>query len=648
MIFGPDMWSRITRTKTLIFDMNETPLKRCLSTMDLTMFGICAAVGAGLYILTGTLAKNIVGPAVSVSLLVAGIPILLTVLCFAELGCQVSRAGSAYLYTYQIMGEFLGFLVGWATILEFAAGAGACARTLSAYFDELIGFKIRNFTLGHITFGPVDHPPFADYPDLFALVLTISVTLLVASGARITSTCNSILVFINLCVILFFICVGFYYMDIGNWQTEGGFAPYGYKGVISGAALCFFVYSGIEVITTSSEEAKNPTKSIPIAIGISFTVAVLTNVGVAVMVTLMIPYYDINADAPLTDALHSRGLTWAKNLVGIGALCGISGALIAGMNAVPRVIYSMATDGLLFPSLAKVNKHSQVPVIAILAYGVICGGLAVPFDIEHLIEIKSLGCLLSYTVVAVNVLIHRSQPASTGATQGVMKRPRRNEKLLLLKKKEISRQDITDKGVTSEHVVVCSSFLQNCNSGLAMFVMVLCMLLLATVINYAGDLILVGNPWILFCLILLGLIIVLCLVVINAHCKKKIQGGFMLEECSSCLANPSFDISVCPTLFIHNTATVPWVPLLPSLSILWNSYLMVHVSPVIWIQYICWITLGMVLYFAYAIRHSKEDQQRKWDDTKKAYYVELPTVKPGTFQHSLELQNIAVFDNSNT
>ena len=242
--------------------VTSTQLNRCLSIFDLTLIGIGHTLGAGLYVLTGDVARNDAGPGVVISYLIAGASSILSGLCYGEFGARVPKAGSAYVYSYVAIGELCAFVIGWNMILEYVIGASAVARAWSAYFDSIFDDRIKNFTIS--TFGEIHAKSLAEYPDLLAVLVVAVLTTVLLVGIKKTSRFNTLFTGINLFVISFIVCVGAYYAEPKNWTDN--FAPYGASGILKGAATCFFAFAGFDVITTTGEEARNPSRGIPISI----------------------------------------------------------------------------------------------------------------------------------------------------------------------------------------------------------------------------------------------------------------------------------------------------------------------------------------------------------------------------------------------
>lgn len=242
--------------------LSQTELSRCLSIFDLAALGIGSTLGAGIYVLAGEVARSIAGPSIVISFFIAAVASILSGLCYAEFGARVPKAGSAYVYSYVTMGELCAFVIGWNLFLEYVIGASSVARAWSEYFDSILNSRIRNYTLTNI--GEIHASGLSRYPDFFALLLVLLVTFILGIGVKNSSRFNNVFTGINLLVILFITCVGLYFAKGENWTRD--FAPFGISGIFSGAATCFYAFVGFDVIATTGEEARNPSRAIPIAI----------------------------------------------------------------------------------------------------------------------------------------------------------------------------------------------------------------------------------------------------------------------------------------------------------------------------------------------------------------------------------------------
>ena len=387
----------LTRKKPVEDWFSESALKKCLTTLDLTFLGLGPIVGAGLYVVTGELARDVAGPAVILSFLLGGIAALFSGICYAEFGSRMPKAGSAYSYSYVAVGELWAFVVGWNMILEYLIAAATLARACSEYINSITKGYIYKFFMDEIATWNVSG--LGRFPDFLAMALAIVFAVIVSLGARKSSLVNNVMTFINLSVVTFIICAGLYYVDGKNWQSN--FAPYGVGGVLTAAGSCFYAFVGSDVIATASEEAINPKRSVPLSIILSLIISFLAYFGVATVLTLILPYEQLSQFAPLAEAFAQRGFRGAKYVVATGGLCATMNTLLITLFAVPRVTYTMACDGLLFNWFDRVHEKTKVPVRAAFFGGVLSAILALLFDVKQLVSL-----LLSF-VTAINPLISK-------------------------------------------------------------------------------------------------------------------------------------------------------------------------------------------------------------------------------------------------
>ena len=393
-------------------------LASCLTTWDLTSLGIGATLGAGIYVVAGQVASGVAGPAVTISFGIAAFASILSGLCYAEFGARVPRTtGSAYTYSYVTVGELWAFVIGWNLILEYMIGTAADARALSGCFDFIIGYAMKNFTLSHI--GEHRLPGLDAYPDVFSFVLTVVVTGILATGVRQSSTFTTFFNVLNIFIVIFIIAVGLCFANLDNWSSQASFFPYGPSGVLSGAATCFYAFVGFDIIATTGEEAKSAAKSIPKAIVLSLVIIFLCYVGVSAVLTLMVPFDQLDELAPIPQAFAQIGFPAGKYIVGVGAICGLSASLLGSQFPLPRIIYAMSCDGLIFKYFSKVNSKTEIPVRATICPGVVTALFALFLDLKELVEMMSIGTLLAYTIVSTCVLILRYQPEDAAKNASV-------------------------------------------------------------------------------------------------------------------------------------------------------------------------------------------------------------------------------------
>ena len=407
-------WERLQRIlhrkKTLDeTSILSTELRRCLSTFNLTFLAFGLMIGTGIFVLTGTMTRNLAGPAVFVSYIISGLATLMSALCYAELGARIPRAGSAYMYTYVAIGEPFAFFIGWNMILEYLVGFAASARGFSGTINAVTGDFIGNWSRTHLIqiLGHGDQ----SYPDLVAVCLIIAFTLCAIYGVRESVTFTNVLSIVLILLLALVVSVGFSLANIDNWTSvPGGFLPYGWSGVLSGSAACFYAYGGFDCITVAGEETKNPSRSIPIALCISTLLVTLIYTLCSATLGLMVPYYLVDISAPFPIAFAQNGVIWATYVVGVGSFMAFSVSLSGVVFVVARTIYAMACDGLLFQTLGKVNPKTQTPIYANLTCGVLASVLVLFVDLEVLVNLVSIGTIFSYIGAAADVLVLRYKP----------------------------------------------------------------------------------------------------------------------------------------------------------------------------------------------------------------------------------------------
>ncbi|KAK2093735.1 Cationic amino acid transporter 2 [Saguinus oedipus] len=570
----------LIRRKIVTLDsLEDTKLCRCLSTMDLIALGVGSTLGAGVYVLAGEVAKADSGPSIVVSFLIAALASVMAGLCYAEFGARVPKTGSAYLYTYVTVGELWAFITGWNLILSYVIGTSSVARAWSGTFDELLSKQIGQFLR---TYFRMNYSGLAEYPDFFAVCLILLLAGLLSFGVKESAWVNKIFTAVNILVLLFVMVAGFVKGNVANWKISeeflknisasaseppsengtsiygaGGFMPYGFTGTLAGAATCFYAFVGFDCIAT----------------------------------TVM---YEM---VQLVNKSNSEHLKQKL--------------LLGSIFPMPRVIYAMAEDGLLFKCLAQINSKTKTPIIATLSSGAVAEGsetsykwnvmsstycdrenslMAFLFDLKALVDMMSIGTLMAYSLVAACVLILRYQP---GLSYEQPKCSPEKDGLGLCPSaasKSESQVTMLQRQGFSVWTLFCPSPLPTQQS--------------ASLVSF-----LVG----FLAFLVLGLSI---LTTYGIHAISK------LEAWSLALLALFLVLSIAIILTIWRQPQnqqkvafmVPFLPFLPAFSILVNIYLMVQLSADTWIRFSIWMALGFLIYFAYGIRHSLEGHQRDEDE----------------------------------
>jgi APA family basic amino acid/polyamine antiporter len=395
----------------------EHGLKRALSAVDLTMLGVGAIIGAGIFVLTGQAAAKHAGPAIVISFVLAAIACVFAGLCYAEMASMIPIAGSAYTYSYATMGEFLAWIIGWDLILEYSLGAATVSVGWSGYvvsFLKDFGIEIPpQFTAGPWT--PVtlaDGTVTTGIINLPAIFIVAVVTFLLVLGIRESANVNTVIVFVKVGVVIAFILAGIKYVNTANWHpfippNQGTFEAFGWTGVITGAGVIFFAYIGFDAVSTAAQEAKNPQKDMPIGILGSLLICTILYILVSGVLTGIVPYTELNVPDPIAVGINATGLMWMRYVIKVGAIAGLSSVILVMLLAQPRIFWIMGGDGLFPHAFNKVHPRFRTPYITTLLTGTavaIVGGL---FPIDVLGHLVSIGTLFAFILVCAGVLVLR-------------------------------------------------------------------------------------------------------------------------------------------------------------------------------------------------------------------------------------------------
>jgi len=393
--------STLLRTKAINADHGacEIGLRRVLGPVDLTLLGIGAIIGAGIFVLTGVAAATQAGPAIVLSYLVAGTACAFSALAYAELAAAIGGCGSAYGYSYAGLGEIVAWIIGWDLILEYGVATSAVAIGWSAYMGnalEAMGLALPQSLLKAPVEGGLINLPAA------LIVLTLAV--LLSIGVRESARVNAVMVFIKLTAIAVFIAVAVSHVEPAHWTP---FMPFGWGGVMGGAALIFFAYIGFDAVSTAAEEAHNPQRDLPIGILASLAVCTLIYILVAALLTLVVPYGTLNVASPVADVMLRLGYPWAAGLISAGAIAGLTTVMLVLYYGLTRVFLAMSRDGLLPPVFAKVHPRTQTPMRVIAAAGLAMAAIAGFTPIGTVAELVNVGTLAAFFLVCLGVVFLR-------------------------------------------------------------------------------------------------------------------------------------------------------------------------------------------------------------------------------------------------
>jgi len=393
-------------------------LKQVLTVPALTAIGLGATIGTGIFVFTGQVAALHAGPAVTLSLLVAAFGSGLAALCYAEFATFLPVPGSAYSYAYATLGEAVAWFIGWNLLLEYALSASAVAVSWSGYVCNLLGEV--NIHLPAV----LVNAPLAGYPDghvewtgalinLPAVLIVAAMSAVCYIGVRESAGANTVMVALKVGIIVIFVLAGMQFIDTANWHpyvppNAGTYGHFGWSGVLQGAAIIFFSYVGFDTASTTALEARNPQRDLPRGIIGALVISALLYVGMSTVMTGMVSYTKLNVDAPVAVAMDAHpGLAWLSIPVKIGIIVGMTSVILTSLLGQPRILLSMADDGLLPGGMSKCHPRYRTPHVATVVTGVIAAFFAGVFPLDVLGELISIGILLAFAVVCLGVLVLR-------------------------------------------------------------------------------------------------------------------------------------------------------------------------------------------------------------------------------------------------
>jgi len=447
-------------------ETGERSLKRTLGPFQLTALGVGAVIGAGIFVLSG-LGAHYAGPGLMLSFVVSGLGCAFAALCYAEFAAMIPLAGSAYTYAYATLGELFAWIIGWDLTLEYAMGASTVSSGWSNHFIELLDiFHIKmplwlaydHWTglraaenivarqmaqasdssllpgtqafLNKVSDIIAAQSPqlvegahkLLDAPKMFgvelgwnmpAFVIALVITAILAIGIKESARFNSTIVVIKVSVVLFVIGLGFRYVSASNWGGDWHtFAPMGFSGIGAGAAYIFFAYIGFDAVSTTAQEAKNPQRDLPIGIIASLLVCTVLYILVAAVLTGMVPWREVNIEAPIARAFLDRGLTGASHIITLGALAGLTSVMLVMLLGQTRVLYSMANDGLLPRKFfADIHPKWRTPWKNTILVGLLAAIVGSLIPIDDIGKMVNIGTLLAFVIVCIAVvMLRRTDP----------------------------------------------------------------------------------------------------------------------------------------------------------------------------------------------------------------------------------------------
>jgi APA family basic amino acid/polyamine antiporter len=444
----------------------EQTLERALGPFQLTALGVGAVIGAGIFVMAG-LGAHYAGPGLMLSFVLSGMGCGFAGLCYAEFAAMIPLAGSAYTYAYATLGELIAWIIGWDLTLEYAMGASTVSSGWSNNFVELlnvfhlkfplwlaydhwtglrkameeVGREVMSRSFPSLAPGSQDYikqmadiiaAPTAEMttrahqvlgaPMLFgheigfnlpALVIALLITTVLAIGIKESAKFNATIVVLKVAVVLFVIGLGSKYVHPGNWGTNWHeFAPFGLSGIGAAAAYIFFAYIGFDAVSTTAQEAKNPQRDLPIGMIVSLIICTLLYIGVAAVLTGMVPWNSVNIEAPLARAFLDRELTWASDIIVVGALAGLTSVMLVMLLGQTRVLYAMASDGLLPKKFfAEVHPRFRTPFKNTFLVGTLAGIVGSVTPIDDIGKMVNIGTLLAFVIVCMSIIVlRRSDP----------------------------------------------------------------------------------------------------------------------------------------------------------------------------------------------------------------------------------------------
>ncbi|KGN53902.1 cationic amino acid transporter 2, vacuolar [Cucumis sativus] len=577
-------------------------LAKELSVPHLISIGVGATIGAGVYILVGTVAREHSGPALAISFLIAGIAAALSAFCYAELASRCPSAGSAYHYSYICVGEGVAWLIGWALILEYTLGGSAVARGISPNLALLFGGNDRlpSF-LARQTLPGLDI-----VVDPCAAILVLIVTALLCLGIKESIAAQAVVTGANLCAMMFVIVAGSYIGFKTGWvgyELPTGYFPYGVDGMLAGSATVFFAYIGFDAVASTAEEVKNPQRDLPLGIGLSLSLCCALYMMVSIVIVGLVPYYEMDPDTPISSAFAEHGMQWAAYVVSTGAVTALCSTLLGSLLPQPRILMAMSRDGLLPRLFADVNKKTQVPVKSTIVSGIGAASLAFFMDVSDLAGMVSVGTLFAFATVAVSVLILRYIPPNEVPLPSSLHES--FDPLSLPIHTSADVVDGQDTEINSTKDSVSRPLLSKVDSSVDIPIIGSYLTRRGYTLNDKNRRKFAGWAILFTCVGALLLTYAATNLRLPSYVRYSVSGTGVFLLLSALVVLSCIDQDDARHSFGYTGGfTCPFVPLLPIVCILINTYLLINLGVGTWTRVSVWLVIGVIVYVVYGRNHS--------------------------------------------
>jgi basic amino acid/polyamine antiporter, APA family len=393
------IFSKVNRKTSLAKFVNrDQHLQRTLDTKDLIMMGVGAVIGAGIFIVPGTVAATTAGPGIIISFIIATIVCSLCAMCYAEFSSALPVAGSAYTFGNVVFGEITGWIIGWGLILEYMLSVAAVSAGWSAYLQSLLAsFGIHLPKALSANYNPSQ----GTYINIIAVLVVLLISWVLTRNVRSSAKLNDVMVLIKIAIIIIFVVVGAFFIKPVNWHP---FMPYGVNGVFNGASLVFFAYLGFDVLAASAGEVKNPRKNMPIGIIGTLVICTILYILVSIVLTGIVPYTDLNVSDPVAYALQVIHLDKLGILISLGALAGMFTMMTNMVFSSSRLIYSIGRDGLLPKNLSKIDPKRNIPKRSIIVVSIIIAATGGLVSLDKLASLVNIGTLIAFTFMSIGII----------------------------------------------------------------------------------------------------------------------------------------------------------------------------------------------------------------------------------------------------